>query len=105
MRVTIKGGTATHDQPSLCLSCRHATVVRGPSLRHEIVECDQLSFGNRRVTFPVMSCSNYANRSHPTIREMEETAWILRSDPHRNQIGFVRASRLSADERYVLDEE
>jgi len=36
---------------------------------------------------------------------MEQTAWVLRSDPHRNQMGFVRSSRLTDEERYVLDED
>jgi hypothetical protein len=36
---------------------------------------------------------------------MEEIAWVLRSDPHRNQVGFVRSNRLSDAERYVLDED
>jgi hypothetical protein len=36
---------------------------------------------------------------------MEDLAWILRSDPHRNQVGFVRSSRLTDEERYVLDED
>jgi hypothetical protein len=36
---------------------------------------------------------------------MEETAWLLRSDPHRKQVGFVHSSRLTDDERYVLEED
>lgn len=33
---------------------------------------------------------------------MEDIAWILRSDPKRNEIGFVRASKLRDRDRYVL---
>jgi len=36
---------------------------------------------------------------------MEDTAWVLRSDPRRQQIGFVHASKLTDDERYVLQED
>jgi hypothetical protein len=36
---------------------------------------------------------------------MEEIAWILRSDPPRKQVGFVRSSRLTDEKRYVLQEE
>jgi hypothetical protein len=39
MRVKIRGGTASNGEPSLCLTCRFATVVKGASLRDEIVEC------------------------------------------------------------------
>jgi hypothetical protein len=39
------------------------------------------------------------------ISEMEETAWILRSDPRRNEVGFVKASSLKPHDRYVLSED
>ena len=105
MRIKVRGGTVAEDQRSLCESCRWSTVIRGARLQDDIVECSELSYKNRRVLFPVTSCSRYVNRSHPSIQEMEETAWLLRSDPHRKQIGFVHASRLSYDERHVLEED
>jgi hypothetical protein len=105
VRIKIRGGTVDHGQQSLCESCRWATVIRGHKLGDEIVECDQLSYRNRRVVFPVMSCSRYSDRQLASVREMEEIAWILRSDPHRNQVGFVRSNRLTDDERYVLEED
>jgi len=80
-------------------------VIRGPKLGDEIVECYQLSIFNRRVPFPVMSCSDYRGKNQPTLEDMKETAWVLRSDPRRNQIGFVHASKLSDDERDVLQED
>jgi hypothetical protein len=106
VRIKVRGGTpADHGQRSLCESCRFSTVIRGAKLGDEIVECSQLSYVNQRVPFPVMFCSHYGNRNQPRLRDMEEIAWILRSDPHRNQVGFVRSSRLTDDERYVLDED
>jgi hypothetical protein len=33
---------------------------------------------------------------------MEEIAWILRSDPRRNEAGFVPAGKLKPADRYVL---
>jgi hypothetical protein len=36
---------------------------------------------------------------------MEEIAWVLRSDPKRNQVGFVRASDLKPKERCVLPDD
>ena len=39
MRVNVRGGTAQHGEPSLCLSCRSATIVKGARLRDDIVEC------------------------------------------------------------------
>ena len=36
---------------------------------------------------------------------MEEIAWVLRSDPKKNEIGFVKRSELTRRERFVLDDE
>ena len=105
MRIKVRRGTVDHGKGSLCESCRWSVVIRGQRLSDEIVECSQLSWPNRRIPFAVSSCSDYASRTNTGLREMEEMAWILRSDPHRNQVGFVRSSKLPDDERYVLEEE
>jgi hypothetical protein len=105
VRIKIRGGTAVHHERPLCETCRWATVVRGARLGQEIVECGQLSYRNQRVPFQVMSCTGYADRNHPSIREMEEIAWLLRSDAHRSQIGFVQGHRLPDEERFVLEED
>ena len=105
MRVKIRGGTANHGEPSLCLTCRYATIVKGPSLRDEIVECGQLSHGRNRIAFPVTACTSYSDRRQPSLRAMEEIAWVLRSDPKKNQVGFVKRSELTRRERFVLDDD
>jgi hypothetical protein len=105
MRLRVEGGTARHDQPSLCLSCRYAAVVKGLSLRHEIVKYRRLSEPHNRVAFPVTFCNGYIERGHPSIGEMQEITWVLRSDPKRNRVGFVRASDLKPKERRVLPDE
>ena len=51
MRVKIRGGTVNGGEPPLCQTCRYATIVRGPSLRDEIVECQELMF-RRGVALP-----------------------------------------------------
>jgi len=104
MKVNIRGGTARHDEPPLCSSCRHATIVKGPGLRDHIVSCDRLPFARRLIEFPVHSCTDYSNRAEPTLFQMEEIAWVLRTNPVRNQVGFVRAGQLKEDERHVLDD-
>jgi hypothetical protein len=105
VRIKIRGGTVDHGQRPLCETCRWSTVIRGPRLGDEIVECSRLSYRNQRVPFPVVSCSGYADRRQASLREMEEMAWVLRSDPHRKQVGFVRSSRLKDEERYVFEED
>jgi hypothetical protein len=105
VRIKIRGGTAVHPQGTLCETCRWSTVIRGARFGQEIVECSQLSYYNQRVPFPVVSCSGYADRNHPSIREMEEMAWLLRSDTRRSQVGFVQGKRLPDEERFVLEED
>jgi hypothetical protein len=102
MRVKVRGGTVQHGQPSLCLTCGSATIVKGPRLRDDIIECSRLG---ERITFPVNACNGYINATHPTIREMEDIAWVLRSDLRRNEVGFVKASNLKPADRYVLPDE
>jgi len=105
MRVKILKGTTTGSGTPLCHSCRWATIVRGPQLKNEIISCAQLSGSASRITFPVESCTGYSDRRLTSLRDMEDIAWVLRSDERRKQIGFVRARDLKPRERYVLDEE
>lgn len=105
MRLKICGGTVQHGEQSLCATCRHATIVKGRSLREEIVECGLLSTDHGLIPFPVTSCSGYSDRRRPSIREMEDIAWVLRTDPARNQIGFVQARKLKPKDRYVLPDD
>ena len=102
MNIKIQGGTAYEGEPPLCHTCRRATVVRGPRLQDEIVECTALE---TRITFPVTFCTTYVNRQHPSIHDMEEIAWVLRTDARRRHIGFVQAKTLKWQDRHVLDED
>ena len=36
---------------------------------------------------------------------MEEIAWILRSDAHSTKVRFIKSSKLTDEERYVLVED
>ena len=62
-------------------------------MNDEIIECSRLS-DHDRITFTVTSCSAYTDRRRAALHEMEEIAWILRSDPKKNSVGFVKASEL-----------
>ena len=104
MRLKIRGGTVPHGEASLCVTCRHATIVKGRSLREEIVQCDRLSSGHDLIPFPVTSCSGCSDRRLPSIRDMEDIAWILRTDPTR-RIGFIQARDLKPRDRYVLTDD
>ena len=43
MRLKVQGGTVRNGESSLCLTCRYATVIRGPSLQDRIIECGRLN--------------------------------------------------------------
>jgi hypothetical protein len=38
MKIKIQGGTARHDEPALCASCRYAKIASGVRARDEIIE-------------------------------------------------------------------
>ena len=102
MRITVRVGTVKHGGAALCRTCRSATIARGVAQRDVIVECDQLSCRQQRLTFPVTFCTRYVNAQHPSLRELEEIAWVLRSDTRKHTIGFVRSSDLAPTRRFVL---
>ena len=105
MHVTVRQGTVNHGKTPLCHTCRFATIVRGVTQRDEIIECSQLSCRQQRITFPVTFCTRYVDGQHPSIRGMEEIAWVLRSDTKKNTIGLVRAKELPSRHRFVLDDD
>jgi hypothetical protein len=105
MRIKIQGGTVQNGESSLCHTCRYATIVRGARLRDEIVNCSVLGYRHNPITFPVTSCSDYVSRQHPSVREMEELAWILRTDAKRARVGFVPSKQLKPKDRFVLEED
>lgn len=105
MHIKVRGGTVANGEPPLCATCRYATVIKGRSLREEIVECSQLGDGHGRIRFAVTECSKYLHRNHPSLYEMETIAWVLRMDANRRHIGFVRSRDLEPGERFVLPDD
>jgi hypothetical protein len=101
MTLKIHGGTAPGSSDSLCYSCRHATIIRGARLSEEVIECSR-TYAATRVTFAVKTCSEYSDRTTPSRSDMEDIAWILRTDAKRNVVGFVRpgGSRIPVVSRY-----
>jgi hypothetical protein len=102
MRIKIHGGMARGGEPALCVSCRYATIARGARASDEIVHCSRF---DREIRFPVTTCTRYLHQRHPTLYDMEDIAWILRTDANRGRVGFIRAKDLGRHERHVLDDE
>jgi len=103
MRVKIRGGTVNHGAPPLCSSCRFSTTIKGVRLGDEIVSCGARNTP-ATISFRVTSCTEYVHRGQPSLWNMEQIAWVLRSNPSGKKVGFVEATKLTEDERHVLEE-
>jgi len=90
VEINIRDGTLDQGQQSLCETCRWSTVIRGRRMAEKIVECVQLADGNRRVPFVVATCTDYADRTRLSLREMQEIALILRTTPRTTPAGYTR---------------
>lgn len=101
MQISVKGGTARSDQSPLCVTCRWAKRVEGDR-GQEYTRCSQL---DARITFRVVTCSEFVSRQHPSMWHMESIAWILRTDTRKRQVGFIRGRDLEHRDRLVLDDE
>ncbi len=104
MRLKIHGGTVSDGQASLCNTCRSATIIRGARLTDEIISCGKRVIRDE-IQFAVASCTGYSDRSLPSLYDLEDIAWVLRSDARTKKIGFVRARDLKLEERHVLDDD
>ena len=104
MRFKIQGGTTSDQNTTLCLTCRSATIISGPRQSDQSISCGKLDH-NDRITFVVTACTGYSDKSLPSLYYMEDIAWILRSDPKRKQIGFVRSRTLAFEERHRLTDD
>ena len=103
MRLKIHGGTVSDGQASLCNTCRSATIIRGARLTDQIISCGKRVIRDE-IRFSVASCIGYSDRSLPSLHDLEDVAWVLRSDARTKKIGFVRARDLKAADRHVLNE-
>jgi hypothetical protein len=84
--VTIKihQGTGRLTGLNLCRTCTNGMTRRGTRGEEQIF-CDVYQ---ERMNQNITECSNYYNKSLPTVRSMEQLAWTLRLDKNR-KAGFV----------------
>ena len=85
----VYGGTVRHhDGPSLCLSCRNATVIH--TMRDVLVNCRVLYTDSvPYMDQPVIKCSSYDDKNHPSEQDFRMTGWILDTNKSGEVIGFV----------------
>jgi len=62
---------------SLCLTCRNAHVLRGQNFEHHIF-CN-VAVTTAEINFPVSFCSVYDDKRIPSLGEMKQIAWNIKS--------------------------
>jgi len=95
----IMSGTRSPESPRLCDTCDSGMVHRGAAESDEHVYCTIIE---RQVHTRVVECNRYQNRSRPSLWDLRQIAWVLRTDARRQPMGFVRAAEW---ERQHKDEE
>ncbi len=98
-RLKVLQGTRSPHGPRLCDTCQCGLVRRGAAESDEHIYC---TVTEREVRSRVMECSRYIDRSKPSLWDMQQIAWVLRTDSKRQKMGFIRAKEW---EREHEDEE
>ena len=98
-KLKILDGTRSSCAPRLCDTCQSGLVRKGAAESDERIYC---IFMERDIKTRVVECNRYVDRSQPSLWEMRQIAWVLRNDPQREAIGFIRAKEW---ERKHQDEE
>jgi len=94
-------GTRSAGASRLCDTCQSGLVRRGAADSDEQVYCMVIE---RDVRTRIVECNRYVDRTLPSLWDMKQIAWVLRTDSKRRQIGFVRAKdweRLHEDEELL----
>ena len=98
-RLKVQKGTLSTHAPRLCDTCQSGVVRRGAADSDEQIYC---MVDHREVRTRVVECNRYVDRSLPSLWDMKQIAWVLRTDSKRQKIGFLRAKEW---ERQHEDEE
>jgi len=88
------GGTPRSDRASMCLTCRLAWHMKTVNLG-EIIICRAIGQG-LRITAPVVECITYDDKRVPSLYDMEQVAWEVKSR-NRGAVGFGGARDLSIE--------
>jgi len=92
--VTIKvsGGTP-QGGGTLCQTCSYGHQIKGFRATEEEVFC-RYFYLEREIRFPVSECTFYEDKRLASKKEMEDIAWILRTDMPRRRVGFISPEQL-----------
>ena len=100
-RLKVLDGTRSSHAPRLCDTCHSGLVRRGAADSDEHVHC---TIVEREVRTRVVDCNRYTDRTRPSLWDLQQIAWVLRTDSKRQKLGFVHAKdweRLHGDEEIL----
>src|SRR4051794_35449753 len=100
-RLKVLDGTRSSQAPRLCDTCHSGLVRRGAAASDEHVYCTIMERG---VRTRVVECNRYTDRSSPSLWDLQQIAWVLRTDSKRQKLGFVHSkdwARLHGDEEIL----
>jgi hypothetical protein len=100
-RLKVLDGTRSSHAPRLCDTCHSGLVRRGAADSDEHVYCTIMK---REVRTRVVDCNRYNDRTTPSLWDLQQIAWVLRTDSKRQKLGFVHAKdweRLHGDEEIL----
>ena len=89
-RFKVLQGTRSAHAARLCDTCHHGVVRKGAADSDEQIHC---TVTGRRVRTRIVECSQYSNRTRPSLWDLRQIAWVLNMDSKRQRIGFVRAQQ------------
>lgn len=78
---------------SLCRTCTRGHIITGFRATEEEVFC-RTFYIEREIRFPVRECTFYEDKRLASKEEMEQIAWILRTDTPRRRVGFVSPEQI-----------
>ena len=80
--------TRVLDLPNtLCATCGNGLVIKGPGSRM-VVRCNR-GFRIETIGFPVVECNRYRREGEMSLGELEEIAWMVRTDKGGKVTGFT----------------
>ena len=99
MRFQIKGYKTLAAGEDLCKTCTFSTCATFDD-NTRAVYCSQL---DTRLSKRVSECNRYKKKGEPTVWDMKEIAWVLRTEKSGRAIGFARPRDLRDKERDDLE--
>lgn len=100
-----KGSTPASHQEDLCASCSSRVFIEGANGSRESYKgCTRIGRdeGVRRVPEIVVNCSLYTNGAAPSLYDMKQIAWELKTSNDKKQIGFMPPKKkdISPEDRF-----